>query len=157
MSSADSAALELIEYEVALFIRLSEGVRLGATEAVGSKLDRSGYLLLTRLERAGALSISDLAEALHLDVSTVTRQVAPLQRANLVERVPARGRRGSELRLSDSGRAELAAVRAARRDLMEEVTAGWTGDERRAFAQLLARFNDGVRRRREGAVPTRTR
>lgn len=146
---ADPAVLAAIEHEVALFIRLSERVRLGAAEAAGSQLDRSGYLLLTRLERDGSMSVSDLAEALHLDVSTVTRQLAPLQQAGLVQRTPAHGRRGSVLRLSDVGRAELEAVRAARRELMAEITADWTDEERRVFADLLSRFNNTVQRRRQ--------
>lgn len=152
--SAESAVLEVMEYEVALFIRLSERVRLGAAEAAATRLDRSGYLLLTRLETTGPMSISDLADTLHLDVSTVTRQIAPLRRARLIESVPAQGRRGSEFRLSDAGRTELRAVRSARRELMAEVTAGWTNEERATFADLLARFNVAVQRRRRGDVPT---
>ena len=151
--SADGDVLDVIEHEVALFIRLSERVRLGAAEAAGSQLDRSGYLLLTRMEREGPASVSDLAEELQLDVSTVTRQLAPLQQAGLVERLFAQGRRGSVVRVSEAGRAELRAVRRARRELMAEITAGWTDEERRVFADLLTRFNQTVRRRRGGRLP----
>jgi DNA-binding MarR family transcriptional regulator len=151
MAAAEGGVLDAIEHEVALFIRLSERVRLGAAEAAGSQLDRSGYLLLTRLERDGPMSVSDLAGALHLDVSTVTRQVAPLLQTGRIERMPARGRRGSVLRVSEPGRAELHAVRQARRALMAEITAAWTDAERRTFADLLSRFNETVQARRLSA------
>lgn len=39
-------------------------------------LDRSAALLLSRMDVEGAMSVSELAEALDLDISTIHRQVA---------------------------------------------------------------------------------
>nr|MDT0667208.1 MarR family transcriptional regulator [Micromonospora sp. DSM 115978] len=50
-------------------------------------LERSAYVLLSRIEAEGPMSISDLAEAFGLAASTVNRQTAAMLRAGLVERI----------------------------------------------------------------------
>src|SRR5260221_1637635 len=96
-----------------------------ASDGVGG-LDRAGYLLLNRLELHGPANIKALADALGIDSSTVTRQVAPLVAGALVGRVrnPA-DRRAVCLALTSLGAEHLAEVRAARAELMRRLVADW--------------------------------
>ncbi|MFI6443313.1 MarR family winged helix-turn-helix transcriptional regulator [Kitasatospora sp. NPDC050543] len=131
-----------LQYQVALFARRMEQVR--ASDGVGG-LDRAAYLLLDRLELHGPANIKALADALGIDSSTVTRQVAPLVAAALVGRVqnPA-DRRAVCLALTSLGAQHLAEVRAGRVELMRRLVAGWPAEEQRAFCALLARFNHSM-------------
>jgi DNA-binding MarR family transcriptional regulator len=139
--------LDVMDREVVHFVRLAETVRLGAAEAVGSTLDRSAYLLLLTVADERGMTATRLAEALHLDISTITRQVAPLLSAGLLDRVAGPGK-GAMLRVTPAGAREVRRVRKARQALMAELTADWTEAEREAFAGLLRRFNTAIRARR---------
>src|SRR4051794_36520547 len=94
--------LDVMDREVVHFVRLAESVRLGAAEAVGSTLDRSAYLLLLTVADERGMTATRLAEALHLDISTITRQVAPLLSAGLLDRVAGPGK-GAMLRVTPAG------------------------------------------------------
>ncbi|WP_354642102.1 MarR family winged helix-turn-helix transcriptional regulator [Kitasatospora camelliae] len=130
-----------LQYQVAVFARRMEQVRLGAVGV----LDRSAYLLLDHLAKHGPANVKALAEALGIDSSTVTRQAAPLVRADLVGRVPyPADRRTVRLALTPLGDRRLAQVRADREALMRRLTADWPAEERHAFCALLARFNGSL-------------
>ena len=128
-----------LQYQLAVFARRMEQVRTSG--GVGT-LDRAAYLLLDRLERHGPANVKALAEALGVDSSTVTRQVAPLVAAGLVGRVqdPA-DRWAVRLALTSCGTGRLAEVRDGRAELTRRLVAGWPPEEQRAFCALLARFN----------------
>ncbi|MGW4895077.1 MarR family winged helix-turn-helix transcriptional regulator [Kitasatospora sp. NPDC004240] len=132
-----------LQYHLAVFARRMEQVR-SSGGGVGA-LDRAAYLLLDRLERHGPANVKALAEALAVDSSTVTRQVAPLVADGLVGRVqdPA-DRRAVRLALTALGAGRLAEVRAGRAELARRLVAGWPPEEQRAFCALLARFNDSM-------------
>ena len=55
-------------------------------DTAGVQLDRSGIVILTTLHRLGPLRLSDLADDIGLDRSTISRQVAAVVRAGYVER-----------------------------------------------------------------------
>ncbi|MFD0276515.1 MarR family winged helix-turn-helix transcriptional regulator [Kitasatospora sp. NPDC127111] len=131
-----------LQYQLAVFARRMEQVR--SSDAVGA-LDRAAYLLLDRLERHGPANVKALADALAVDSSTVTRQVAPLVAAGLVGRVqdPA-DRRAVRLALTPPGGHRLAEVRAGRSELARRLVADWPPEEQRAFCALLARFNHSM-------------
>ncbi|MER6396544.1 MarR family transcriptional regulator [Kitasatospora sp. NBC_01246] len=131
-----------LQYQLAVFARRMEQVR--SSDGVGV-LDRAAYLLLDRLERHGPANVKALADALGVDSSTVTRQVAPLVAAGLVGRVqdPA-DRRAVRLALSPIGARRLAEVRAGRAELARRLVADWPPEEQRAFCALLARFNHSM-------------
>ncbi|MFD8701518.1 MarR family winged helix-turn-helix transcriptional regulator [Kitasatospora sp. NPDC059648] len=128
-----------LQYQLAVFARRMEQVRTSG--GIGT-LDRAAYLLLDRLERHGPANVKALAEALGVDSSTVTRQVAPLVAAGLVGRVqdPA-DRRAVRLALTSCGTGRLAEVRDGRAELTRRLTADWPPEEQQAFCALLARFN----------------
>jgi DNA-binding MarR family transcriptional regulator len=150
-TSVDATATELFErlqHEVALFARRAEQTRLGGVGKARNSMDRAAYLLLSRLDREGPMGVKALAEGMGIDSSTVTRQVAPLVETGLVKRTshPEDGR-AVVLALSPRGRARLTEVRASRRALMAVLTEDWTGEERRSFCDLLARFNTALSER----------
>src|SRR4051812_44198419 len=84
-------------------------------------LDRPGMQVLWLLDE-GPLRLSQVAARLGLDLSTISRKVAQLERAGLVERGedPA-DRRAAAIALSVSGRDVHARLQAARRGMLEHL------------------------------------
>jgi DNA-binding MarR family transcriptional regulator len=105
----------------------------------------SGYLLITRLALDGPVRSSELAEKVHADPSTVSRQVATLVKDGYVERRadPMDGR-ASLLVITDRGREFYAEHRRLRNEHYQRVLADWTEEECRLFAAMTARFTDGI-------------
>jgi DNA-binding MarR family transcriptional regulator len=97
------------------------------------------YTLLSHARASGGCRAVDLATLFQLDKSTVSRQVGDLERRGLLERDPAG--RGHVLRVTDAGRAELAAATDRQRAALEERLAGWAPADLRAFARFLRRYN----------------
>jgi DNA-binding MarR family transcriptional regulator len=112
----------------------------------GEHVDRAGYWVLVRLDEAAcALRLSDLATALQLDLSTVSRQVRDLVASGLVRREPdPDDGRACLLSLSTRGRDVLDAVRQARRTVLLDALAGWSSQERTALAAGVARLADDL-------------
>jgi DNA-binding MarR family transcriptional regulator len=127
-------------------------------------VERAAFLLLVHLVRTGPQRLSALAEAVHSDVSTVSRQVTQLVRLGLVARRPDPGDgRASLLAATDAGAESYEARIRLRNRNMAGVLAGWTDDDRRGFVELLARFNADYAEfhlgeaatRRSGPTPSR--
>ncbi|WP_249713839.1 MarR family winged helix-turn-helix transcriptional regulator [Rhizomonospora bruguierae] len=138
-------AIGAIETEVALLMRRGDAARRVTPVAAHRALDRAAYLLLRRLEQGGPQNVSALAAALHLDGSTVTRQVAALLREGLVsrERDPRDGR-GAVIAMTPAGASRLSGVRAAREQLYERILTGWSAEERETLARYLHRLNHAM-------------
>ncbi|MFE7313848.1 MarR family winged helix-turn-helix transcriptional regulator [Streptomyces sp. NPDC057555] len=138
----DTALLDALQHQVAVFARRAEQSRLGGVGQARNSMDRAAYLLLNRLDQEGPMGVKALACGMGIDSSTVTRQVAPLVDAGLVSRAthPEDGR-AVVLELSERGHTRLDEVRASRRALMAMVTEEWTDAERESFTALLTRFN----------------
>src|SRR5699024_12811306 len=77
------ASVQALEHEFAFLVRRLEAVRL----KFDFGLERAHYLLLLLLEERNEQSIGCLAERVNLDASTVTRQIAAMQRCGLVEKI----------------------------------------------------------------------
>ena len=106
-------------------------------------IEWAAYALLFQLVADGPMRSSALAEAVCVDPSTVSRQVAELVKAGLVERVPdpADGR-ASLLVATDRGHAEHAMRRERRVATFARIVADWPADDVAALTGLLGRFND---------------
>jgi DNA-binding MarR family transcriptional regulator len=104
-------------------------------------VERATYHLLVHLVKDGPRRSRSLAEAVHSDPSTVSRQVAHLVRLGLVERVadPADGR-AVLLVATEEGKRVFAENRRLRNEGIAAMIAQWPAAERRALATLLARF-----------------
>jgi DNA-binding MarR family transcriptional regulator len=105
------------------------------------------------------MRLTDLARALWLDKSTVTRQVATIEAAGLAVRVPdPSDGRASLVGLSDEGRDLLSRVRRGRQEGLREALADWSVEDVARFASLLERFNrqvEAVQRPQLVALPGR--
>lgn len=109
-------------------------------------LERAHYLLLILLERKDRQSVGALAEQVNLDASTVTRQVAAMKNAGLVEKHDnPDDRRGGFVTITEAGREAAAQVRSKRLQRVEYAFRDWSEEERREFARLTARYNDAMR------------
>ena len=110
----------------------------------------SSLFLIGRLVKDGPTRAKDLAEATCADQSTVSRQVAALVKAGLVERQadPDDGR-ASILVPTALGVARLEKHFAYRGRALEPLVADWSDSERREFVRLLRRFTANLESRRE--------
>lgn len=136
--------IEVIEHEIAIFLRMAESVHKGK-----GTLDRSAYLLLSEIAQRGPLGMNVLAQTFQLDISTISRQVAALEASGFVERFadPADAR-VSLLQISALGQANFQETHKIRYTMFSELLEGWSEEDRHQFGIYLARFNQAVRRRR---------
>lgn len=140
----ESNSIQTIEHQVALLLR-----RVEATRKQSVQLDRSSYLLLDALSTGGPLTISALAQQFQLDISTLSRQTAPLEASGWVERLADQtDGRVKALQLTPAGRAELDAARSTRYTIYADLLQDWPEQDRATFATLLTRFNRTISERR---------
>jgi DNA-binding MarR family transcriptional regulator len=132
-----------IELELIKLVRHLEN--FGRRSSLYVQVDRAGYLAMRVLADAGPASTNALAQALHLDASTVTRQVAALERAGLVVRRPdpADGR-SSSIALTDEGRRSMAEVEQERRRCIEALVRDWGEEAQANLACALTRLNSSL-------------
>jgi len=135
----------MIEFETMLLSRHSLAARRARRD--GGMLERSAYLLLSRVRMEGPMSIRQLSEAFGLDASTVNRQTAALVRAGLVERIPdPDGGLARKFRITSEGERRLDEDRARIVRGLDKVLADWSREDVAAFAGYLKRFNTGLER-----------
>ncbi|MFJ7265364.1 MarR family winged helix-turn-helix transcriptional regulator [Streptomyces sp. NPDC099050] len=133
------AVLEKLERELMLLARHQVPAR---RERDTERLERSAYLLLSRIDTQGPMSIGQLSEAFGLDTSTVNRQTAALLRCGLAERVPdPEGGMARKLCITDEGGRRLAEDREINRSCLARVVAGWSPEEVRQLEDSLVRLN----------------
>ncbi|WP_406465142.1 MarR family winged helix-turn-helix transcriptional regulator [Streptomyces sp. NBC_01622] len=110
------------------------------------ELSLVSYTLLSHLEERDGRRATDLAAHYALDKSTVSRQVAALERAGLIERRPdPEDHRVQVLHLTDAGRRILAQVTENRQAAFRERLADWPEEDLRRFAGYLERYNSWSR------------
>lgn len=111
---------------------------------VHPRIDPIGYPMMFNL-RDEPRRVSDIAERVHLDISTVSRQVSALVAQGLVTKVadPSDGR-AQMLTLTDDGQQMLTLLRERRNGWLGEVVADWSDADLAAFDCLLTRFADDV-------------
>ena len=94
-------------------------------------LKSSQYSILARLDRRGALSISEIAESLVMDRTTTGRAIRPLERDGLVR-----------IGAADDGRKRVVSLTAAGRRRVSEARDAWLraqAEFERAFGHEAAR------------------
>ncbi|MFD7921396.1 MarR family winged helix-turn-helix transcriptional regulator [Streptomyces sp. NPDC059740] len=135
-----------VEYEQMLLSRHSFLSRGGGRREDGV-LERSAYILLSRINMQGPMSIGELSEAFGLDASTLNRQTAAAMRAGLVDRIPdPEGGMARKFRLTDKGARILEEEREGIVDALDRVMHDWSEEDVVAFAGYLRRFNTDIER-----------
>ncbi|MBO1333687.1 MarR family winged helix-turn-helix transcriptional regulator [Streptomyces sp. VRA16 Mangrove soil] len=110
-------------------------------------LDRSAYILLSRIQMDGPMSIGQLSDAFGLDASTLNRQTAAMMREGLVERIPdPEGGVARKFRITRDGAAALDADRGLNLEVISGLLDEWTPEEIAGFATSLERLNRAIER-----------
>lgn len=132
--------IEDIEYEQMLLSRYAI-----AQHRSDEGLDRSAYLLLSRIHAQGPMTIGELSEAFRLDLSTVQRQTTAAVREGLLERIPdPSGGVARKFRLTAHGVERLRFVRERSTCALTRILRDWPTDDVNRFADLLRRFNADI-------------
>jgi len=132
-------SLDSLGLEMAILVRRLTSI---ASDKKMGNLDRSAYLLLHQICAYGCSGVKALADALHLDISTVSRQAAALEHKGYVYRIPdPQDGRAYSLHITDLGKQELVHYKQARSDRLKELLQDWTDEECQMFAELLRKFN----------------
>ncbi|GAA1751395.1 hypothetical protein GCM10009810_09650 [Nostocoides vanveenii] len=137
-TAADALGMQLIR--VAKQMR---AVRATAPQ-VHPAVDAGSYPLLFNLA-GDPLRISALAERVHTEMSTVSRAVAGLERAGLLDRIPdpADGR-AHLVTLTPGGHAVLANLREQRQAWFTELLHDWSDADVDHLLTLLRRLGDSI-------------
>ncbi|WP_193315284.1 MarR family winged helix-turn-helix transcriptional regulator [Nostocoides sp. F2B08] len=107
-------------------------------------LDSSAFPILFVLSREPQ-RVSEIADTIHSDVSTVSRQVAGLIRSGFVDRTPdPEDRRAQVLTLTQDGRDIIATHRRLRDEWLSRLVGDWPDEDLTALTNLLARFGDSL-------------
>lgn len=145
--------LDELERELTLLARHYMSVSRG-----GQQLERSAYLLLTRLEVDEPMTLKQLAKAFHVDISTINRQTAAMLRHGLVERFPdPDGGMARKIRPTALGLERLAQDRECGRAGTRRVVEEWPAERVADLARLLTAFNQEIEGLEGAAWPRRTR
>ncbi|QFG21828.1 MarR family winged helix-turn-helix transcriptional regulator [Actinomadura sp. WMMB 499] len=108
-------------------------------------VDRSAYVLLSRIRVQGPMSIGELSDAFGLDASTLNRQTAAATRAGLVERIADPGGGiARKFRITAKGVRLLDEERDSIVGSLDRVMAGWSDEDILTFASYLRRFNRDI-------------
>lgn len=131
-------SVETIQRELTAFARRARA----AAARMHPELSLVSFTLLAHLADRRGCRATDLAAHYMLDKSTVSRQIAALERLGFVERRPdPDDQRVQALHPTVQGDEVLAAVHASRRAVFQERFAEWPPDDLERFADYLVRFN----------------
>ena len=121
-----------------LFFRLARALKPAST---GDPVEGPVLVVLHQLASTGPTRLSDLAGALGLDASTVSRHVRALEAAGYLTRTehPA-DRRAALLSVSPAGSAACEAAVTRRAARLDTALAGWSATDRQALTTLLDRL-----------------
>ncbi len=140
---ARAAASAALSQELVRHTRLLHVLRSQSSLWTPVGLDWGAFALLAHLVKGGPRRQGELAGCAMLDPSTVSRHVAQLVKAGLVERRPdPEDGRAVHLAATPPGQATFDQVAARRDAVIAEVMAGWDLDDVEALTRLLVRLND---------------
>lgn len=131
----------LVAEELGRLAKLIQAFKTHPAQATRG-LEWSTYVVLLHLVKHGPQRSKALADLVHSDPSTVSRQASALVDLGLVDREtdPA-DRRAVRLAATDQGRQLFDEVRAQRVSMLDGVLSDWGQDDAAALARLMRRFN----------------
>ena len=114
-------------------------------KAAGIPLERALFPLLVGIERFGPIGVVELADRAGRDYTTVSRQVAKLEKLGLVKRREARAdRRVREAFVTPKGKAMIDLVDAARDRMGRAILETWDTRDIDALVRLMRKFADAL-------------
>ncbi|POF34229.1 DNA-binding MarR family transcriptional regulator [Roseibium marinum] len=112
----------------------------------GVRLDRALFPLLVGVQHFGPIGVMELADRAGRDHTTVSRQLAKLEKLGLIER---RGsvsdHRVREAVLSAQGRSYTDKIDSARQKIGRTIFASWEDEDLTTFARLMRKFADDIK------------
>jgi DNA-binding MarR family transcriptional regulator len=112
-----------------------------AAQALDPRLDVTPYPQVSLIGWRGAMRPSELAAVLHLDKSTVSRQIDAAARLGLVERAPdPDDARAVTVQLTDAARERLNALRTVRLERWRAALAEWAPGDITELTRLLGQL-----------------
>ena len=106
---------------------------------------------LLEIEKSNEISISELANSLSLDKSTVSRTVDGLVNINMVDRIiPDDNRRKAILNLTDNGKQICTTINYSNDSYIKQVLDDFTENEREEFLKLFRKLTCNMAVIREG-------
>ena len=137
MQNASNVSNQLVR-----LMRLIGSVKAQAAARTPNGPEWSTYNVLFHLVNDGPQRSKVLADRMHSDPSTVSRQATALVELGLVDREPdPDDGRAALLAASAAGHELFATMRAHRDQMFQAVLADWSPDDVVTFAGLLGRFN----------------
>lgn len=116
-------------------------------DAAGVSLPRALFPLLVRIGASGAIGVTVLAEQVGRDHSTISRQVAALEKLGLVKRrANADDSRIHEAAITAKGEQTVSRITKARRKLLGKLLSDWSEKERHDLARLNQKLAGAIRR-----------
>ena len=151
----DRETAERVSFGLIRLMKLMQAVRQHAPR-IHPAVDATAYPILFNLA-AEPRRVSVLADCIHSDVSTVSRQVSTLVGHGLLEKVsdPDDGR-AQVVRLSPEGQTLLADIAQQRTEWFRTLMGDWTAQEASDFAGHLERFGTALETSREQPFARRT-
>ena len=136
LATADAVSTALIR-----LVRLLERLRAQYQAEHPDAVERATYLLLVHLVKDGPRRAGALADAVHSDPSTISRQIGHLVKLGYVERTadPEDGR-ATLLAATTEGRRVLEENRRLRNERFSEILAGWSDADRSTLTTMLGRL-----------------
>ncbi|OLT15174.1 MarR family transcriptional regulator [Pseudonocardia sp. CNS-139] len=140
-SEAELAIADEVGNQLMRLVRLVERKQAQYQAEHPDAVERATYLLLVHLVKDGPRRAGALAEAVHSDPSTISRQIGHLVRLGLVERTadPVDGR-ATLLAATAEGKRVFEENRRVRIESIADMLGGWPEGDRRSFVDLLTRF-----------------
>lgn len=116
--------------------------RAGA-QALDPRLDVTAYPLVSMVGWRGAMRPSELSAALHLDRSTISRQIDAAARLGLLERVPdPADARAVTVQLTPAARERMDALKAVRTERWRAALATWSPGDITELTRLLGQLTE---------------
>jgi DNA-binding MarR family transcriptional regulator len=111
----------------------------------GDRIDRMALMVLGTLTHCGPSRLTTVAERTGLDPSTVSRQVADLEKAGLLARdTDPEDRRAILLEATTDGQQLLERLSRGRRRRVERLLSDWHPDDIVTLGRLLAQLNEAT-------------
>ena len=143
LQSPPGEALADLESEMAALWQLSRARAREVAQVIHPRLDPTAYPLIAVLGRSEAMRPSELMRALHLDASTVSRQIAAVERLGLVTRVPdPSDARARLVALTPEARERVSDVRREQLARRKASLADWPPEDVAQLTRLLRRLRE---------------